>query len=208
MLVVIEGADGVGKTEVARTVANALGADVIQFPNDDGVTGPLIRDYLHGRWWVERKPMTHDAGASALAFQSLMVVNRLEVMPWLRRASFEYPECPKVVCVRYWQSGWVYGQLDGLDPDFLLRIHQEMVEPHINILLDAPAELCIERQKAREDRQAQRYESKLDFTRKVVDLYRELWGNRVVAGEPWVLVDATKPMLDVVTDIIKICAMP
>ncbi|KKL93970.1 hypothetical protein LCGC14_1869400 [marine sediment metagenome] len=129
MIVVIEGGDGAGKTEVAKAIVKMLDADVfIHFPDDNAVTGPLIRSYLKGGWQVLETATSNSEIArtqSALAFQSLNIANRMEHMPEIKNCASQ-PE-QHAVLVRYWQSGWVYGQLDGLDPGWLHDIHTSMV---------------------------------------------------------------------------------
>lgn len=207
MLIVIEGADGVGKDTVANILAKHLGAERLNFPNDKGVTGPMIREYLARRWRVEaRNP---DSGLKnkaecgllgALAFQGLQVTNRMEVMPQLLEASVGLGD---LVLARYWQSAWVYGQLDGLDPEFLIQVHRAMARAQVNLLLDCDAEVCLERRATRDGALApERYEGKLESTKRIVDLYRELWARPdVTTFGQWVKVDAARPLHEVVADV-------
>jgi thymidylate kinase len=148
--------------------------------------------------------------ADALIFQALQVMNRMEIMPELLDASLDEPEGPRIVLSRYWQSGWVYGQIDGLNPDFLQKIHETMAHPDVNILLDVDARTCLERQRAR-GLPVERYEGKEDLMFKVVSLYRELWAKQRVASWPnrygaiWHVIDATRDISEVVADALEIC---
>lgn len=204
MIVCVEGADGCGKTSVAEAVAKALDCEVIAFPNDQALTGPMIREYLRKEWFVGAvtdQGLATYTEKGALAFQSLQVANRMELMPRLQHAE---RDGRNLVLARYWQSGWVYGQLDGLPSPWLEQIHRAMVTPHFSVLLDAPAEECMRRRAARDGAlPPERYEGKLDFTRKVVELYRELW--RQADSPTWPVVDATQPFGDVVGDVIEVC---
>ena len=138
--------------------------------------------------------------ASALAFQALQIANRMELMPRLRAAQ---RSGSNLVLARYWQSGWVYGQLDGLPAAWLHGAHADMVQPDLNVLLNAPAEACMERRASRDGALApERYEGKLDFTRKVVDLYRDLWRG-FAPLDSWRVIDALRPFADVVADIVE-----
>ena len=202
MIICIEGADGCGKTSVAEAVAKALGCDVIPFPNDDEpMTGPMIREYLQKKWEVAGvNGWTAPPLLSALAFQCVQVANRMALMPMLRAAK---RDGRNLVLARYWQSGWVYGQLDGLPAVWLHGVHATMVQPDLNVLLDAPAEACMERRAARDGALApERYEGKLDFTRRVVELYRELWRG-FAPLDSWRVVDASRPFADVIADVIE-----
>lgn len=182
MLVVIEGPDGVGKDTVADGLAQSLNAARLNFPNDQGVTGPMIRAYLRKEWYVqpasvENTRRTLDADQlrySALALQALMVANRLEAHAYLKR--FAKSTKRHLVVCRYWQSGWVYGQLDGLSRDFLYSQGRALLQADANVFLDANPETCMERRASRDGAQApERYEGKLALTQRVVALYRELW---------------------------------
>lgn len=201
MLIVIEGADGCGKTSVASAIAERYSARLIQFPNDLSVTGPMIRAYLKKEWWVERGTV-HDSQMGALAFQALQVMNRMEVMSLLLDASLSDEEAPRVVLARYWQSGWVYGQLDGLDAAFLEKVHETMAEPDLNILLNLSPEESMRRRAARDGAlPPERYEGRLDFTKRVVDLYKRLWGEHEHSSR-WRVVDAMQPLDSVIENCI------
>ena len=209
MLIVIEGADGCGKDTVADVVALGLQCSRLSFPNDGGYTGPLIREYLRGRWEVRsRDPqgeLHKDDLASAMAFQALQIANRMEVMPRLLDAELGGLQGLTTVVSRYWQSGWVYGQLDGLDREWLERVHEGMAQPSVNVLLDADASVCLARRAARDGvKQAERYEGHLAFTERVVSLYRELWDlkQRGPEGHRWVWIDARRPVWDVVGEVV------
>lgn len=209
MIICLEGPDGCGKTSIALAVAKRLGAEVITFPNDDAFTGPTIRSYLRKRWEVWEQPtgtpnqMRVSTEIGALAFQALQIANRMELMPRLASASLQGKS--DLVLARYWQSAWVYGQLDGLPTAWLEQVHESMIQPDFNILLDLDAEQCMKRRAARDGAlPPERYEGKLDFTKKVVELYRQLWNakraesNYAQPTPLWLVVDASKPFEQVV----------
>lgn len=204
MLIVIEGCDGSGKSTVAENMAQRLGCGVLSFPNDNGVTGPMIRQYLKKGWRIDDLtgpirsllPQTDKVlQMSALTFQALQITNRMEVMPKLQAATADYTPYHAVdlILARYWQSGWVYGQLDGLDPKWLRDVHQSMARPTLNILLDLDPQVAMKRRADRDGAlPPERYEGKSQFVSQVVSLYRELWESN--AGDPsWKVVDASQP---------------
>ena len=214
MLICFEGADGCGKDTIANVVADRLGANRLNFPNDQGVTGPMIRGYLRKQWQVSKtvhriegvegdmKLATDEPLLSAMAFQALQVANRMEVMPKLIEARDGSTD---LVLARYWQSGWVYGQLDGLPPSFLLQLHKGMAHPQVNFLLDLDAVTAMERRQGRDGALVtERYEGKLTFTKQVVQLYRDLWRSNLTAGmgEHYVL-DANQPVGAIVEQVLK-----
>lgn len=207
MIIAIEGADGCGKTSVAAALGVRLQCPVIAFPNDEAYTGPAIRSYLRKEWAVDRNYDTEtgepvieeDSRLSALAFQSLQVANRMELMPMLADAK---RNCRNLVLARYWQSAYVYGALDGLDKTWLFQVHAEMVAPHLNVLLSVPPSVCLARRAQRQNEPLDRYEGRLEFTAKVVNGYEELWAQQ--AADPrWAHIDATQPFAAVVDSIIN-----
>lgn len=201
MIIVVDGYDGSGKDTVANAIAKEIGASRLNFPCDEAFTGPMIRSYLRDAWEVDCSFRDGDKyKLSALAFQALQVTNRMELMPRLRAAENGKE---KIVLARYWQSAWVYGQLDGLPRDFLERVHKDMAQPIISILLDASPETCLARRQARDGALApERYEGKLELARKAIDLYRELWSSNYAMdfGGYWATVDAEQPIELVLKD--------
>lgn len=193
-IVVLEGVDGCGKTTVANEVAKVLGAKVIPFPDDSCATGPMVRDYLAKKWWVEYAPHDHNQIASAMAFQSLQVANRMERMLEIKNTPRSF------VLARYWQSGWVYGQMDGLTEEWLTSIHDTMVKASVNILLDISPEVSLERQNVRGEK-LERYEGKLASTEMAVGLYRRLWSEKPY--DQWKRVDAEQDVGSVIGDVIN-----
>lgn len=199
-LIGMEGADGCGKDTVADIVAKMICGRKINFPCDDTVTGPMIRSYLRGEWGNDSDLTEYQ---KALALQSLMITNRMEMMPEIEALKNENTP---VVLARYWQSAWVYGQLDGLPPEFLFRTHLTMIPPDLSILLDVDPEESMRRRAARDgDLPPERYEGKLEVVRGAVDLYREIWadGDYHVGGS-WHVVDANRPILEVVGDVVNL----
>jgi dTMP kinase len=92
-----------------------------------------------------------------------------------------------VVCDRYWGSGYAYGTTDGLDPEYMLKIHRYLPAPTLTILIDVPTEVAVERLKAR-GAPTERYEKNRDYMARIADRYRELWARN--AHDPsWVVVD-------------------
>ena len=213
MLIAIEGMDGSGKTSVAKAVADELQAVLIEFPcRTDTVTGPLIDEYLKQMWTVyggDQAPhgkLQRQEGAAALAFQALMVTNRLECMPAIKAV---LDAGRHVVCSRYWQSGWVYGQIDGLDKGFLRLIHLSMIHADVNILLDVGAEEGFRRRAERDgtDLKPERYEAKVEMMQQANWLYRDLWKdveNRWGFRGIWSHVDAHQDFNAVVAEILKL----
>lgn len=204
MKIVIEGFDGSGKTTIARLLGRSLNAQVVHFPNDGAMTGPLIRSYLRREWEIgtltDRPWWSEPANPSALAFQALQIVNRLETFETLD------PERP-IVFARHWQSAWVYGQIDGLDGDWLRDVHRSMAVD-LNILLDLDVDTSMARRAARDGAlPPERYEGTVETATRAIDLYRRLWGeplHRAGHGGGWHSVDATNDVATVLADVIRL----
>jgi thymidylate kinase len=218
MLVCFEGCDGSGKDTIADAVAKELGGDRLNFPNRETETGRMIDAYLKRQWSVRPHPEQDGHGTdpmmSALAFQALQVANRMEVMPRLIEARDTERH---IVLARYWESGWVYGQLDGLDAGWLERIHATMAQPQVHVLLDVSAEVCMARRASRDAKTyvlpngstvqggPELYEGKLEKVRRIIELYRALWRREApfTRHGRWVVVDATRDVGLVIADAMR-----
>lgn len=100
IFIVFEGADRVGKSTQARRLAEALGAELLRFPDYDLPGGELLRDYLLGK--VELA-----AEAAHLMFSA----NRWQMA---RRIVGLLEQGKTVVCDRYAYSGVAYSVAKGL----------------------------------------------------------------------------------------------
>lgn len=190
MLICIEGPDGSGKTTVAKRAAEHLvGAEYLRFPRYGSKTGQLIKAYLNHGWELRANPsLAVENVAEARAFQALQVCNRLEVIDDLRAAAGS--ATTHLVLDRYWPSGWVYGQLDGLETAWLDQVHRTLPSLDLAVLLDLPAEETVRRRVERDGATAERYEAlPLDRHRRVRILYLRLWAR---SGPWWRIVDATE----------------
>lgn len=189
MIIVIEGTDAAGKATQSTKLAQRLGATRFSFPNYESPTGQAILLHLQKKWnaiatcdWACREmecmklvdgkhvpahPLPHDLDARV--FQSLQMVNRIELLPNIQRALASGP----VVFDRYWQSAYVYGSLDGLDTTWLRTVQEKpMPRADLNILIDVPVDEGFIRRPERRDR----YEMNRPFLEKVRTTYLQLWG--------------------------------
>ena len=161
MLIVICGIDGSGKTTVLDYLHRELSIPGLHFPVYDSPTGKFIKQHLRG-----------DSRLDALSFQALMLVNRLEVLPQLRAAAGS--TTTHLALSRYWQSGYVYGQMDGLDPEYLRKIHACLPHADVSVLLSLDGAAASERVIVRDGLAIERYE-KLPKLHQAAELYEGLW---------------------------------
>lgn len=204
-LVVLEGPDGCGKSSVAQALADKLEGYSMDFPYADTYTGAHIRAYLRRDWKVFQVAGDIPGGSgdehlSALTFQALMLANRMECVPMMRRMLTE----GDIFAARYWQSGWVYGGLDGLDPKWLTTVHRALPQPVLNILLDLPVEETLRRRAARDGKlPPERYEIEAKAA-EIRKRYRALWVGHPGGSGIWEVVDASQPFDVVVAECYRL----
>lgn len=195
-LIILEGQDGVGKDTVAKELARISSplAAIKNFPDYlEPLTGPAIKAHLRGEGTLD-----------AAAFQALQTTNKILATHGLLRTT-----TPRIlIFVRWWPSGVVYGQLDELSigqanswtaggATLDLIVHSAGYVPTF-VLLDAPAEVALARQRARAQ-EPERYEG--DFLRQnaIAEGYREMWAER----PKWVVVDACNPPETIALEIVR-----
>lgn len=199
--IVIEGPDGVGKSTHSKMLADRLDYRWQCFPDRTTPIGRLLDSYLKGRWRAFENATVLESKVdpfNGLIFQGLQLANRTEHLRRLRNAS---EKGLPLVLDRYWMSGYAYGKLDGLDPDWLIEVHQNLPPAHLNILIDVPEEISVERLKAR-GASAERYEN-VDMIHQIRSNYLELWGKAasIHGSGRWVIVDGNKDKTSVQADI-------
>lgn len=201
MMVCLEGVDLCGKGTQTRLLADALQAKVFKFPDAKTEVGELIYEHLDRKWratYGDRELM--DSKLDAIVFQALQTMNRLEHAEELEAYARTYN--PKwAVLDRYWPSGVVFGGADGLNHDWLVKIHSSLPQPHFFILLDIE---YVDVQARMRDlkRPADRYESD-DRVKDRIARYRKLWAERPgSAHNTWITVNAAQPAEKVLAAII------
>lgn len=185
MIIVLEGCDASGKTTHALWLAEKLNASFFSFPAYETPYGQLIKEHLQSTWtarWTGLGSLLV-RNLDAMVFQALQLANRMEMAVPMAEAD----ERGDVVLARYIPSGYVYGSLDGLDPNWLLKSQEWLIQPDLNILLDIDPEMSAQRRPERQDR----YEKQNGLMEKVVQRYRELWTIKAnVEPKAWKVVDA------------------
>jgi thymidylate kinase len=205
--IAFEGGDAVGKATQSKMLAERYGARLFSFPNYNTETGRAILGHLKEEWVCavegasdvegEPAPQWQRAGAQLdmMAFQSLMASNRYEAADEIIREA----QARHVVFDRYSLSGIVYGTVEGLDPDWLWRLHSSLPQPDAWILLDAPVDTGFARRPERRDRN-ERNRGKLY---KLRNEYLRVFDERRFTHPTqfWEIIDATRSREAVHADI-------
>ncbi len=195
MIFALEGLDAAGKATQSKKLWERIcrlphnKAQLYDFPRHDSPSGRVVHELLTGQWFPEIAPakasQTSDPDmrmVRALVIQSLMTVNRLEMLPALEAASFDAFQ--HLVLDRYFASGLVYGQADDLPLEYLCRIHEALPPADVWILVDIPAEESVRRRPKRRDE----YERRVGLMERVRSSYLELFQKPMFPGE-WVVID-------------------
>jgi thymidylate kinase len=173
---------------------------LLSFPRYNTPVGLAIVRHLKGFTMVIEH-MTARAPEDALVFQCMMVADKYhaasEAEQHLRKGGH-------VVCDRWWQSAFVYGKSDKLDPTWLMEVHGMMPVADLNILIDVPAVEASGRRPVARDR----YEASMRKREEVRELYLEAWDVRAAARQvtshsaigfegTWEVIDGTRTVGEV-----------
>lgn len=188
MFVCIEGVDAAGKATQSKMLAEKMGAKLLSFPDYSTPIGHIIEGHLKRYWEATPIPESQARLTSsvdclnAYVFQALQFTNRLERYGEIYEL---LDDDVHIVADRYWPSGWVYGQLDGLDPEWLMRVQETGPGPDLHLLLDIdPAQSSVRRPERRD-----RYERQAGLMGQAATLYRQLWCEQGVEDDSWVTID-------------------
>lgn len=213
MLVVIEGVDCSGKDTLADTLHQVFGGARINFPDETVESGRIAREYLRGRWAVWNEvgmgETMIDKHKSAFALQAVMLFNRAEMLPSITRWR---ANGDPVFAVRWWQSGVVYGGMDGLDVEALRRSQLFLPQADLNIYLDIAPDVAMARRARRDGAKApELYESRIEKIAVARQLYRNIWAHEGAdpsQANKWVVIDGEQTESVVLAEALKamVCA--
>jgi|694.fasta_scaffold13052_7 dTMP kinase len=124
MFIVLEGCDAVGKTSQATKLAEALGAELLRFPDRTTLIGAQLNAFLQGELSLELH-------ASHLLFAA----NRWELQ---KKIAAMLDSGKTVVCDRYSGSGVAYSVASGLSQEWCLAMERNLLVADLVVLLDNP----------------------------------------------------------------------
>lgn len=213
MIISCESIDAGGKgvqAEALRTHFAPLfrTVEVMHFPVYDSVTGRLILKMLKGERQISREAygqQTKDEADQALALQCAMATNRLEHFAKLARYvepgnRYEFAAQNLLVLDRYNESAIAYGLADGLDYDFLKKIHEALPKPAHRFLIDITVEESFRRRPERADA----YEANRERLERTRECYLRVF--RDGAGQGYHVVDGMREPGEITKEIVHIIA--
>lgn len=143
MLICLEGIDASGKSSLAKMLAQIYNGVAFEFPDYNSFTGQQIDALLRGRVEIPTvRGLTRDK-----LLQSLMILNRLEVMPKIEQ---EIKAGKMVFLSRYWPSGVAYAESDET-ADFVHAMSTLTRKPDIWVFLRCSVETSFARRPERTD---------------------------------------------------------
>ena len=180
--IVIEGIDRTGKDTQAtklgeRLIRCGLETRMFHFPNYDSITGKVISDHLHDKIILAARETSRLSSIllkpqasphDAMVFQCVQTCDKYAVAPEISKA---LRGGQMVICNRWWQSSYVYGMDDGIDPLWLMAVQACLPQAGLNILLDLDPEEAAKRTAEPGDR----YERDLSKQKRLRESYLNLW---------------------------------
>ena len=176
MLIAIEGVDQAGKATQAQLLqkymVDNVGCDstVLSFPDYDTPAGEVIKQALAEN--IEVSP------------HEMQLMHAATRYHWKVAIEEALEDGFTVICDRYTESAVVYGTVFGLDTDWIHQVQRLLPQPDLNILLNIPVELALQRKTKDRDK----YESDVELLTKVNNLYRM----RAATLPKWVIVDGAR----------------
>lgn len=177
VFVTIEGIDRCGKTLQASLLVHkfrekGLPVQLLSTPDYQSPAGTLAASHLAGNVYlasrIEDKESPRRSASDSLAFECSLICDRYAVADKVRR----YLDLGEsVVCVRWWPSALLYGEDDGLDPDFIRAACSSLPAANLNILLHSNFQHVVERLDHHN-----RYESDRAKQARLQAEYLNLWG--------------------------------
>lgn len=196
MLISIEGTDGAGKATQTKLLAERVRAAgreavVLSFPRYDTPVGAAIKRLLAGGKMMQMRD-TEGGGLGclglsdedeALILQALMLTDKADA---ITEIVDHLNDGTVVICDRWIESALCYGPADGLDADWLERIHFPMLSADLSIFLDVPPEEALRRRPEARDRFERDREKQARVHANYVALWKcDVGGVTIVQTDPY-----------------------
>lgn len=112
-LIVLEGPDGVGKSTLAKALADERSSALLSFPGrDSGTLGGLVYQLHHEAQSVFNIPLIAETSLQLLHIAAHVDAIERDILPLIAKGT-------SVVLDRYWWSTLIYGRLRGVDESSL-----------------------------------------------------------------------------------------
>lgn len=201
--IVIEGLDGSGLSTMARLLAKYLEDKKFEVlltkePTPDSEAGKRIREVLNKK-----------AKVPPADLQKFFANDRYEhldkvIIPALAEGKF-------VISDRYFFTSFAYGNAEGLDLDWLIRLNDGFLYPDLTLFLKVKAETCIKRiETTREKKDLFETQEKLAKTWETFEILPDRFENIVMIDGEGTIPEVFERVKDVVEKRIlaKIALIP
>ena len=181
-ILTMDGIDASGKRTqsgllLRHFMRNDIPCTFYSFPDYTTNSGILIKKYLQGNLPIMTKR----------EFEKMNMINKLEkkrdILEHLNNGYY-------VVCDRYIESQYVYGQLEGFELDYIQSINEDLPQSDIVFILDLPIRVIKKRLETRKRKygRTDKYEENIDFLSKAREKYLEL----AQKFDNWIVIDCYK----------------
>ena len=195
ILIVIDGIDGSGKSEIVKMLHNYLFSNkkyriLTTREPTNGIYGNKIREMLR----KEKNPKSNSG-----KFMELFIKDRNQhlkntICPFLEKSSEH--ELNIVLCDRYYYSTIAFQSAQGININSLIKKNQKFRKPDIAFILDIEPSIALKRIEYREKEKFEQLEFMEKIRRNFLKLPKLLNDNIMI-------IDASKPLKKVVKSIIK-----
>lgn len=193
-LIALEGLDKSGKYTQSNLLAKRLSEDgckVIQseFHRYDQPTGKLIIDWLTGRWNTDQ-----------YTIELVMAADKQAQQNWF--TELESEGCDVLILDRYLLSQIAYGKANGMDYNWILQLQKNMRKSNLEIVIDIPAEVSMNRKGKHNNGNNDKYESNLAMLKEARENFI-IFKNGITATEKYI-VDGLMTIEELHEDIYRI----
>jgi adenylate kinase len=190
-LIILEGCDGFGgETQIKLLKEKFPNALFLGYPDYNNKIGLLIHDFLHNKIDLNKD-------VQFLLFATDMIKDSEKIRNALEKGRYVFVD-------RYIISTIVYQGVQGFDEKKALEFIKlfDMPEPDIVFLLSISPETSLKRKMKEKGSNVDKWESDLEFQRKVAKKYEEVYKSKIF-GKKWILIDGEKSINEVHENILN-----